>query len=301
MHGLYNRSMDEAHILTATGQRLAASLTRPLPPLVRFDVDGHAAGWLDRARCDRLAQFPRIFVVNAAGVRFAAAIDTPEARTDAMAEVADALAAAAQLSAWRNERYAVRPSFDAPPWFYLERACARWFGIRTWAVHVNGACSVDAEHYLWFARRSLHKSIDPGSFDTLVGGGIAETETVAQALYREAWEEAGIPAALAHEARGAGHVDVTRHADDGLQRETIWVCDLALPADFVPDNQDGEAIEHRRLSLADAAALTAATAGDVTTLDAALVTLDYLLRRGRWPLDADTREALTVLCRRPPR
>ena len=153
----------------------------------------------------------------------------------------------------------MRPEFDAPPWFYLERACARWFGVQTWAVHVNGIVHGEGVQQIWFARRSPHKSIDPDCFDTLVGGGIAECDQVAETMEREAWEEAGIRSTLAHTAILASRVQMKHYAPDGLQREVILVYDLALGRDFVPDNQDGEAVEHRRLSLDDAATLIAAT------------------------------------------
>jgi 8-oxo-dGTP pyrophosphatase MutT (NUDIX family) len=292
--------MERSAILAAIRARLVRALTPPADRPVRFAVDGQTAGWLSRSRLDRLAAFARIFVIDAEGLSFAPAFATTAARTDAMAEVADALAAAGELTAWRDERYAVRAAFDAPPWFFLERACARWFGVRTWAVHVNGAADVDGAPTLWFARRSTQKSIDPGRFDTLVGGGIAELEAADAAMRREAWEEAGIAQASALAARRAGHVDVRHVAADGIQRETIFVYDLDLPAAFVPDNQDGEAIAHRRLTLDAASSLIAAVQGsDVTTLDAAIVTLDYLTRRHDWPIADDVRAELAALCRLP--
>ncbi|HEY5365390.1 MAG TPA: DUF4743 domain-containing protein [Casimicrobiaceae bacterium] len=292
--------MQRSAILAAIRERLSAELTPPAIAWVRFEVDGRLAGLLTRARVERLAGFPRIFRIDGAGVSFAAGLATQTARTDAMAEVAGALAASGELTAWRNERYAVRAAFDSPPWFFLERSCARWFGVLTWATHVNGECVGVDGRALWFARRSPDKSIDPGRFDTLVGGGIAELEAVAPAMQRESWEEAGIDARTASTARAAGHVSVTHAAEDGLQRATIFVYDLALPKDFVPDNQDGEAVEHRLLALADAAALIAATRGhDTTTLDACVVTLDYLLRQADWPVAEDERDALAALCRLP--
>jgi len=292
--------MQRSAILAAIRERLSAELTLPANPWVRFEVDGRLAGLLTRARADPLARYPRLFDVDATRVRFAADIATPQARTEAIAEVARALAASGQLTAWRDERYAVRAAFDSTPWFFLERSCARWFGVRTWATHVNGERAGVGGRALWFARRSPNKSIDPGRFDTLVGGGIAELETVAHAMQRESWEEAGIDARTASTARAAGYVSVTHAADDGLQRETIFVYDLALPKDFVPDNQDGEAVEHRLLALDDAAALIAATQGhDTTTLDACVVTLDYLLRQAEWVVAGDEREALAALCRPP--
>ena len=66
---------------------------------------------------------------------------------------------------------------------------------------------------------------------------------------------------------------------DGLQVETLFVHDLALPPDFVPLNQDGEVSGHRLVDLGEAARLAAQEDGpDEVTIDASLVVLDYLLR-----------------------
>jgi 8-oxo-dGTP pyrophosphatase MutT (NUDIX family) len=154
---------------------------------------------------------------------------------------------------------------------------------------------------MWLARRSATKAVDPGMLDNLVGGGIAAGMRVDHTLIKEAWEEAGIPEALARRARPAGVVHVRRAMFDGLQRETVFVHDLDLPAGFAPANQDGEAVEHRLVGLAEAAHLIAQEHGaDVVTLDASLVVLDYLLRRGVLaPDDAGfaALEALRQSCR----
>ena len=197
-----------------------------------------------------------------------------------MAHVAHALRADGELPAWRDELYAIAPSFDAPMAFALERGAARWFGVRTYAAHVNGFVGEGAAVRLWFARRSATKAIDPGMLDNLVGGGIAAGATVRDTVIREAWEEAGIPASVARTARAYGTVRLRRALPDGLQDETIYVHDLALADAFFPANQDGEAVEHRLLDLTTSARLIAATDGpDVVTVDASLVTLDFLLRR----------------------
>ena len=67
-------------------------------------------------------------------------------------------------------------------------------------------------------------------------------------LVKEAWEEAGIPPGVASAAARAGEVHLCREVPDGLERETIFVHDVWLPADFVPACQDGEAVEHRLVS-----------------------------------------------------
>ena len=152
---------------------------------------------------------------------------------------------------------------------------------------------------LWFARRSPTKAIDPSQLDNLIGGGIAESETPDGTLVREAWEEAGIAADLAQGARRVGELYVERVVPDGLQRETIFVYDLRVPASFVPANQDGEAVEHRCVPLDEAGRLIALSEGpDVVTVDASLVVLDALLRHGAIAADAPARAALAALLRR---
>ncbi len=119
-------------------------------------------------------------------------------------------------------------------------------------------------------------------------------------MMREAWEEAGIPAGVAARAPPMGEVRICRSQPDGLQRETVFVHDLWLAADFAPANQDGEAVEHRLVSLPEAAALVANRSGpDVVTADASLVIVDFLLRGGHIDPYTDDGRALGAL-RYPP-
>lgn len=289
----------EGAILTAILERLGGTLAsspfgprgsashvpwpRPAPD-VRHEmhalrVDGANLGYVDAARAARLACFDRVFRVGHDAIEFVAALADAPSRTAAMAGVARELAREGALSTWRDELYAVSEEIGVAPAFLLERAAARYFGIHTFAAHVNGIVSSADGSMLWFARRSRTKPIDPGQLDNLVGGGIAAERGIADTVVKEAWEEAGIDAPLAATAMPAGSLYVERLHPDGLQRETIFVHDLALPAHFVPANQDGEAIEHRLVTRAEAARLIAATAGpDVVTIDASVVVLDYLLR-----------------------
>jgi len=81
-----------------------------------------------------------------------------------------------------------------------------------------------------------------------------------------------------------------------LQRETIFVHDLWLPADFAPRGQDGEVVGNRLVSLAEAARLIALTDGpDVVTADASLVVLDCLIRHGAIVADAPAMRVLDAL------
>ena len=214
-------------------------------------------GWVDRLRAARLAAIDDVFRMDTGAIAFAPTLSDVRSRTHALDRVTRVLAAEGALTAWRDERYAIAPAFGAPPWFLLERAAARYFGVRTFAAHVNGLVDERGALSMWFARRSDAKAIDPGMLDNLVGGGIAAGQSVADTVIKESGEEAGIDPEIARSARAAGTVEIRRIQPDGLQRETIFVHDLLLPADFAPVGRDGEAVAHRRVDFAGAARLIA--------------------------------------------
>jgi hypothetical protein len=145
---------------------------------------------------------------------------------------------------------------------------------------------------MWLARRSPAKPIDLGLPITRrrrhAAGASADT------LAKEAWK--GIEAGRASSALLAGAVHICRDQSDGLQRETVHVHDLWLPAEFVPQNQDGEAVEHRLCNPDEVLALIAT---DEVTADASLVIVDFLLRHGHIPRDDAGFAALEAL-RHPP-
>jgi 8-oxo-dGTP pyrophosphatase MutT (NUDIX family) len=289
----------EARILPALHLRLAAALAPPRDALVPLDVDGGRVGELTPPRARRAASFDDVFVLDGDRLGFVRSLDDAGKRTAALERIARTLADDGALTAWRDERYEARASDAHPVAFLVERAAARYFGIRTHAVHVNGLCDADGGAAMWIARRSATKAIDPGMLDNLVGGGIAAGASVEDTLVKEAWEEAGIDAATARGARSAGMVQVRRLQPDGLQHETIHVHDLWLPRGFVPANQDGEAVEHRLVPLRALPELLANADGpDALTADASLVALDALLRLGEIDAEDPLYPWLADLCGR---
>jgi len=292
----------EDAIVTAIAARLAAALAPPRGPLVPLHVDEGKAGWIDAPRASRLARFDDVFVLEGAALRFVRSLDDEPRRTAALERVTRTLAAEGALTAWRDERYAAAPEFGAPPWFLLERAAARYFGIHTYAVHVNGLVRRADGTAMWIARRSAAKAIDPGLLDNLVGGGIAAGQGIASTLVKEAGEEAGIDASLARKAVPEGTVQILRAQRDGLQQETIFVHDLWLPETFVPTAIDGEVAATTLVSLADAAGIAANASGpDAATADAALVIADCLIRLGVIAPSSLGLATLSALVRAAPR
>jgi 8-oxo-dGTP pyrophosphatase MutT (NUDIX family) len=302
--------IDDA-ILAAIEARLVRAGAPPATRMRPFAVDGVALGAVDDDRAARLARFD-CFRVTGEAVALDPRLATARARSAAIAEVAAVLRGEGALPAWRDELFAVACDLGDAPVFLIERGAARYFGVVTYAAHVNGVTQAGDGPYvngvtqaggqprMWLARRSPRKAVDPGLLDNLVGGGIGAGFRVEETVVKEAWEEAGIEPALARRSRPAGVLHSRRAMRDGLQREVLFVHDLALPSDFVPVNQDGEAVEHRLVSLAEAGqAIAAAGPPDEVTPDASLVVLDYLIRQGAIRPDQPRYRALAGLGRRP--
>ncbi len=261
-------------------ERLGRLLAPPSTPLVRLEADGTTVGRLTTGRAARLAQFEAI---SRHGEALAVGGDRRE-RDRAMERIAQSLAHEGALTRWRDERYAVRNAFDAPAHFEVERAAARYLGIRTYAAHVNGLVRMEDGVRMWLARRSAAKAIDPGMLDNLVGGGIGAGASIEGTVVKESWEEAGIDAALAARAVRAAELAIFREQPDGIQDEIVYAHDLWLAAEWRPANQDGEAVEHRLVPLAEVARIIGNdTPPDTMTADASLVALDCLLRLGALP------------------
>lgn len=272
--------MDTAITIRRIEERLARLLAPPSVTLVRLEADGSTVGRLTPARAARLAQFD---VVARRADALVLRGDRDE-RDRAMARIAHALAREGALTKWRDERYAVRNAFDAPAHFDVERAAARYLGIRTYAAHVNGLVRTEDGVRMWLARRSASKAIDPGMLDNLVGGGIAAGASIEGTVVKESWEEAGIDAALAARAVRTSELAIFREQPDGIQDEIVYAHDLWLPGDWTPANQDGEAVGHRLVPVEEVARIIGNDVPpDVMTADASLVALDCLVRLGALP------------------
>jgi len=248
---------------------------------LRLLADGVQVGWLPRRHAGILHAMGDVLGpegVAEAGqgaVALLPGCTTVAARNAALATLARQLADAGHVRGWRDELFGVTSGLDAEPFAVIERAAARFLGLLTFASHMNGV--VDGQRALWISRRSPAKAVDPGMWDNLVAGGMPAGSDPLETLVRECDEESGIPPALAGRAEAHGMIEVLREIPEGVQWEHVFVYDLVLPPDFVPHNRDGEVAEHRHI---DPEALLAIMAGRAMTVDATLVTLDALRRRG---------------------
>lgn len=254
----------------------------------RFDPRAHRpffmaseqVGWIREYDAALLAHWPDVFEIEAARVTLAPRFDTDaDSRSAVLGAVIGALAGQGRINGWRDETYAIRNAFGDTPLAFIERAAARFFGIMTYAVHLNGIVKyADRAPQLWIARRSQTKATDPGMLDNVVAGGIGWGFSIEETIVKECWEEAGIEAGLAARAERGRTVHVLQSLPEGTQAEQVFVYDLTLPADFAPRNQDGEVGEHRLARIDEVARWIE---GGQMTVDASLATLDCMLRH-RW-------------------
>lgn len=254
-----------------------------VPFLLAADGGGARAvlGSVAVADVARLRAWPDAFAIeDAAGGAPAAVVLTlaPAGRDARLAQIHAALRADGAIVGWRDEPYPLRDR-DGGEHATIERAASRFWGTMTLGAHCNGyvADAAGRPAWLWIARRALTKQTDAGRLDNLVGGGVPRGQGPREAVVREGWEEAGLTPAQMAGLEPGRVIELDADVPEGRQHERLFVFDLALPPGLEPRNIDGEVAEHRLMPVAEA--LARAAAGELTT-DAALVTLDFALRRG---------------------
>jgi 8-oxo-dGTP pyrophosphatase MutT (NUDIX family) len=193
--------------------------------------------------------------------------------TQSLHLVAQALARTGMAGAWRNEQLAVCDP-DGRRIATVERAAVRPLGITTAAVHLVGHT---ADGRIWVQQRALDKSNDPGLWDTLMGGMVSAADTLAQALARETWEEAGLQVQALRAVTLGGRVTTRRQAQDGggagyVVEHIDWFHAL-VPDGMEPVNQDGEVAQFQ---LVTQEALVRDLAAGAYTTEAALILADFL-------------------------
>jgi 8-oxo-dGTP pyrophosphatase MutT (NUDIX family) len=143
---------------------------------------------------------------------------------------------------WRDEQLAVVDEHGRNIGT-VERAVVRPLGIATRAVHLLGYAP-DGRH--WIQQRSFAKANDPGLLDTLVGGMVPASDTLAQALARETWEEAGLELGQLEQLQHGGAITIRSPSNSGFGGYIVESIDwyrCVLPGGVVPANQDGEVQE----------------------------------------------------------
>jgi 8-oxo-dGTP pyrophosphatase MutT (NUDIX family) len=246
-------------------------------------------GLLRRDNAEALQRFSDVFTVAEQRVELVARGDIA-AVSRAVDAVVDALVAERHVPKWRNESFDVAPRWGATPVFRLDRGAVPFFGTRAYGVHLNGYLRRGETLYLWVGRRSPGKQIAPNKLDNLVAGGIGNEYGVGETLLKEGEEEASIPRSLMSRAISAGAVSYRMETRLGIRDDVLFVYDIEIPADFVPENRDGELVDFELMPVP--AVLDRIRTTSDFKFNVNLVILDFALRHGL--LSPDDPEYLDV-------
>lgn len=175
----------------------------------------------------------------------------------------------------------------------VDRGAIPVLGLAAEGVHLNGLVEREDGLFLWVARRSMRKRLDPGKLDHLVAGGMSAGLDPQTTVIKEAQEEAGIPAELAATARAVSRIEYALERPEGLRRDVLHCYDLLLPQSFTPIAEDGEVESFHLLPIQEVVALVRDT--DAFKFNVNLVLIDLFIRRGLFaPAEAAIlRNALT--------
>ncbi|MEN8214703.1 MAG: DUF4743 domain-containing protein [Pseudomonadota bacterium] len=243
-----------------------------------FRIDGKQVGWVTQRTCERLRNEP-VFCISDHEITLAPELEHFQQRTDALAEVVDKLHREKWINTILDEPYAVTEGPRDEALCLIDRAAAVLFGLRSFGQHVNGFVRTDEGIKMWIGRRAKDRFLFPGKLDQLVAGGLPWGVTLAENLKKECYEEAGIPADVAAQAKPVGIVRYQLSSERGGKQDLLYCYDLELAEDFEPRCTDGEVEEFYLMPLDEIATLVRES--DEFKLNCNLVILDFLIRHGR--------------------
>jgi 8-oxo-dGTP pyrophosphatase MutT (NUDIX family) len=243
-----------------------------------FEVDGIRIGWIRHALAEELPDVDPGFVVTPERVTLAPEVRDFEARSMVLEHAAEYVVEKGLARKLRGEFYPVLPKWGAEPLLRVDRAVVAHFGVAAYGLHVNGFVRTAKGIEMWVGRRARDRGVAPGQFDNLIAGGQPIGLSLAENLIKEAAEEAGIGPDLIGQAVPVGAVTYLMESDFGLKPDTLFLYDLELDADFVPENTDGEVEGFERWPLDKVAESVRDTLDWKFNVN--LVVIDFLVRHG---------------------
>lgn len=252
--------------------------TRDLSRYRPFLIDEVAFGFVTPERAKVLAQFPKVFTVGQSQVTFSPALEQPEARTEALAEIAPALTASGLFLPTMGEHYGVKHYWHDAAKLLIDRSLVPGFGFRAFGVHVNGYVRKANQLFLWIGTRAMDRRVEPGKLDNMVAGGQPARLSLIENLIKECDEEASLSAEIAGQARPVSQISYSFDAPEGLKVDSLFCYDLELPQGVTPQNRDGEITGFELHPIEQVLALIATS--DRFKFNVNLVIIDFAVRHG---------------------
>jgi len=206
-------------------------------------------GWIKKENVKFLEQFSNFFLINKNRVMIKPELKTTKKLNSTFNIVVSVLTRKKILQKKKDEFFPVFnfPALEIPrkvdfkkPYFRVNRSAVRFFGFRSWGVHLNGFTNQNNNIKIWIAKRNKNKKSYPSKLDNLVGGGQPAGLTPKENLVKESAEEANVKKSLARKAKAVGSMSYCIETSEGLCSDTMFIYDLELPKRFKPKCNDNE-------------------------------------------------------------
>lgn len=217
--------------------------------------------------------------------------ESVEARTAALRRVSDVISDHFEIPLV-GEIYPIVQKWGGTHLAHIDRAAIPWFGVKGHGVHVNGYVRKGKEIHVWVGQRAKTRKIDPGKLDNIIGGGLPLGYTIEENLAKEAWEEAGLTAAQVSPAKAEGSLSYKLEMMKGLRNDTLFVFDLELPENVIPENTDGEVERFELIPAKEVMNIIHDT--DRFKFNCNVVMIDFFMRHGLIGSDHPEYEAIAT-------
>ncbi len=247
-----------------------------------FFIDTSIVGYIHKDKLDVFKPFGQVFLLSefqgCEAMTFQSDVHDFAGRSQAVDEVAKNWYHSGVITSWVGEQYNVSTGFNHQSFFTIERAASSLLGIQKYGIHLNAWVEKHGEMYLWVAKRAKDKATFPGKLDHLVAGGHGAGYRIEETMIKECAEEANIPREIAQMSKPVSLVSYAMDFNHKLQQDNLFVYDLHLQADFVPENTDGEAEEFYLWPIEKVLNCVATTRDYKTNCN--LVIIDFAVRHG---------------------
>ena len=245
---------------------------------VPFIVDEQVVGKVTHGFAQRVSELSGQVRLIEKGLVYRAPAGSLKERSQEFSELLHLLRDEGVISHLHGEQYVATPSMREQGILLIDRAAAPYFGIRAFGQHLNGYVRHTDGMMMWLGRRAADRKHYPGHLDNLAAGGLPYDISFSDNLRKECWEEAGIPADLADQAKPVGTVTYCADTEKGCKPDTLYCYDLELPEAFQPTCTDGEVDEFILMPVKEVMNVVRNT--NEFKLNCNLVVIDFLIRHG---------------------
>jgi len=242
-----------------------------------FLVDGKRVG---QVRSDHLEYILSndIFVLEEKVITLVDKLKTFEERTQALTLFAKQALKDGLTNRFMNENYPLLTKGSNEPLAFIDRSISTLLGSLSFGQHLNAYVMTSEGMKMWIGRRAYDKPHHAGKLDHLVAGGLPWDISPSDNLKKECYEEAGMSASLASQAKSVGLISYKYEYELGGKEDIIYCYDIELSEEFVPNCTDGEVEEFYLMPIEEVAEIVRTTNEFKTNCN--LVIIDFLIRHG---------------------